>query len=422
MRAVFCCLIALTPLLLSAQVDTVRVGPTTPELNGLRYRDHSLATTVTRTHGDTTLSEAHYAIDVRHLTVAGRPVVHVTVGPLPDQPDPRVHITTLLDPRTTLPLHYEIHTTSGGMIDVDFQGTHVTGTRRLAADSALEKIDLTLPEPAFLGAYEDAALDAMPLRIGMLLRVPVLSLPISGGATVQPYFYRVLRRDTVPVNGHALPAWVVESRDTVNTNTIWLIDEPPYTYRWLRVSFRGRVTNLVQVVRLATDQPDTTHAPHIVVPTIDARPEDVATIDGIIRASYETISGPAGQARQWGRDRTLYSGSAYFVETGVTRSGAGYSHGMTYQEYADQDGPELERSGYYEREIGRSVVVFGHVASVMSAWEARSQERGPVVARGVNSIQLINDGRRWWITSINWDSERPDNQIPATLLTKSSSP
>jgi hypothetical protein len=306
------------------------------------------------------------------------------------------------------------------MIDVDFQGTHVTGTRRLAADSAVGKVDITLPEPAFLGAYEDAALDAMPLRVGMVLRVPVVSISFSGGATVQPYFYRVLRRDTVQVNGRGLPAWVVESRDTLNTNTIWLIDEAPYTYRWLRVSVRGRVTDLTQVVRPAADLPaPAAQVVHMVIPAIDPRPEDVATIDGIIRASYETISGPAGQPRQWGRDRTLYMQNAYFVETGVRASGAGYAHGMTYQEYADQAGPELERGGYYERELGRSVVVFGHVASVMSSWEARTAERGPVIARGVNSIQLINDGHRWWITSINWDSERPDNPIPAPLLATS---
>ncbi len=152
------------------------------------------------------------------------------------------------------------------------------------------------------------------------------------------------------------------------------------------------------------------------IPVVAPRPEDVATIDGIIKASYETISGPAGQPRQWSRDRTLYGPAAYFVETGVTRAGAVYTHGMTYQQYYEQDGPELERDGYFEREIGRSTEVFGHVASVMSAWEARTTEHGPIVARGVNSIQLVNDGYRWWITSINWDSERPGNQIPQGLL------
>jgi hypothetical protein len=161
--------------------------------------------------------------------------------------------------------------------------------------------------------------------------------------------------------------------------------------------------------------PGTPH--HTVVPTIEARPEDVRSIDSIIKASYETISGPAGQPRQWGRDRTLYISNAYYVQTGVDlKTGKVVSHGMTYQEYADSAGPDLEKYGYFEREIGRTIRVFGHVAIAMSAWEARTEANGKVIARGVNSIQLINDGKRWWITSINWDEETPDNPIPRDLL------
>ena len=33
--------------------------------------------------------------------------------------------------------------------------------------------------------------------------------------------------------------------------------------------------------------------------------------------------------------------------------------------------------------------------------------------RGINSIQLVRDGKRWWIASVVWDTERPDNPIPA---------
>ena len=39
-------------------------------------------------------------------------------------------------------------------------------------------------------------------------------------------------------------------------------------------------------------------APHVDVPTIAPRPEDVSTLDGIMKAFYEVISGPAGQPRQ----------------------------------------------------------------------------------------------------------------------------
>jgi hypothetical protein len=157
---------------------------------------------------------------------------------------------------------------------------------------------------------------------------------------------------------------------------------------------------------------------HIEIPMVEPRNEDVATIDGIVRASYETMAGPTGQKRQWGRDRTLYIKNAYFVETGVNpTTKKPYMKGMTYQEYADNIGPTLEKNGFFEHELGRSVRVFGHVASVTSAWETRTELKGRVTGRGINSIQLVNDGERWWITSINWDSETPENPIPKELMT-----
>jgi hypothetical protein len=152
---------------------------------------------------------------------------------------------------------------------------------------------------------------------------------------------------------------------------------------------------------------------HTVVPTIEASREDVRSIDSIIEVSYESISGPVGQPRQWGRDRTLYIPNVFYVQTGVDpKTGKVVSHSMTHQEYAESP----EKYGYFEREIGRAVKVLGHVASVMSAWEARTDANGKVIGRGVNSIQLINDGQRWWITSINWDEGTPNNPTPHDLL------
>lgn len=60
---------------------------------------------------------------------------------------------------------------------------------------------------------------------------------------------------------------------------------------------------------------------HVTVPTIPPRPDDVATVDGMIKAFYEVISGPAGQARQWARDRSLYTPGVTFVATGVGKGG-----------------------------------------------------------------------------------------------------
>ena len=38
--------------------------------------------------------------------------------------------------------------------------------------------------------------------------------------------------------------------------------------------------------------------------------------------------------------------------------------------------------------------------------------------RGINSMQLMNDGVRWWIINIYWMQESKDNPIPERYLPK----
>jgi len=51
------------------------------------------------------------------------------------------------------------------------------------------------------------------------------------------------------------------------------------------------------------------------------------------------------------------------------------------------------------------------MAQVFSTYESRHEKDGAPFARGINSIQLLWDGGRWWVATILWDSERPDNPI-----------
>src|SRR5438034_2989131 len=52
---------------------------------------------------------------------------------------------------------------------------------------------------------------------------------------------------------------------------------------------------------------------HVDVPAVAPRAADVATVDGIVKAYYDVITGPAGQPRQWSRDRSLYISDLRFV-------------------------------------------------------------------------------------------------------------
>lgn len=166
---------------------------------------------------------------------------------------------------------------------------------------------------------------------------------------------------------------------------------------------------------VAAQQPSQTPQ-HIEVPSVSARAEDVATIDGIMKAFYEVISGPAGQARQWSRDRTLYIPDIRFVAMSEGKKGQPVALIASHQQFVDYADPLLVKDGFYEAEIHRVTQRFGNIAHVFSTYESRQRENGPVIARGINSIELFYDGKRWWIASNIWDDERPDNPLPPEYL------
>jgi len=155
-------------------------------------------------------------------------------------------------------------------------------------------------------------------------------------------------------------------------------------------------------------------APPAAAQSLAARPEDVATIDGVIKAFYDVISGPAGQPRQWQRDSTLYIPRVQFVAMSV-ENGKPVPAVMDHGQFARAYNSAFVDRGFFERETKRVTKRFGNIAHVFSAYEYRATEQGPVQGRGVNSIQLYWDGTRWWIASATWDDERPDNPIPAEL-------
>lgn len=152
------------------------------------------------------------------------------------------------------------------------------------------------------------------------------------------------------------------------------------------------------------------------VPTITARPEDVGSIEGIVKASYETISGGVGVPRQWGRDRTLFASSVQYVSLSKSKAGEVRARTSDYQKYLNESDGFMVNEGFTEVELGRDISRFGNVATVLSSYEGRVQSTGKVMTRGVNIFSLYYDGKRWWIQTMMWDEESPENPIPANLL------
>jgi hypothetical protein len=154
---------------------------------------------------------------------------------------------------------------------------------------------------------------------------------------------------------------------------------------------------------------------HVPVATIPPRPGDIATIDGMVQAYYEVVSGPAGQPRDWARDRTLYIPDLRFVQVDVDKAGKLAPRITSHQEYVDTaDG--ISKTGFFEKEIHRVTERFGPIAHVWSTYESRRTESGPIIMRGINSIELFWDGQRWWIANAIWTDETKDMPIPKEYL------
>lgn len=153
------------------------------------------------------------------------------------------------------------------------------------------------------------------------------------------------------------------------------------------------------------------------IPIIPAKPEDVGSPEAIVKASFESESGPAGMPRQWARERTLFDPNTISIAAGP-EPGTGKldpRRWTTLQQYADALDAYEVKTGFVDRPMACVTDKRAFIATVTCGYEA--SENGKVVERGVDIFQLYNDGKRWWILSVVWDKESPDNPIPPELLT-----
>ena len=148
----------------------------------------------------------------------------------------------------------------------------------------------------------------------------------------------------------------------------------------------------------------------------NANPADVTSIDAIIAAAYDVISGPAGKKRNWDRERSLFIPGARLIPTAVEAGKNDVDLAplvLDVEGYIARVEPLFEKKGFYETEIARKTEQFGQIAHVWSTYESRHDPGDPIpFMRGINSIQLFHDGIRWWILSVYWQHESAAHPIP----------
>lgn len=145
-----------------------------------------------------------------------------------------------------------------------------------------------------------------------------------------------------------------------------------------------------------------------------ARAEDVESLDGMMRAIYDVISGPAGAPRDWARFRSLFIEGARLIP--INPASEAGARVLSPEDYVERGRATFAENPFYESEIARKVDRFGAMAHVFSTYEARRAPDEAPFLRGINSFQLLNHAGRWWIVTIYWQAEDAQTPLPDQYL------
>ena len=144
--------------------------------------------------------------------------------------------------------------------------------------------------------------------------------------------------------------------------------------------------------------------------------DEVGTLDGIIKAYYDVVTVKKGEKVSYTRDSLLHVPNPSVGMAKRDKDGHVKIKLITLKQFHEESDDMLEKNGFYEKEISRKVENFGAVFHVWSTYETRNTEYGPVIDRGINSIQLYFDGTRFWILSWVFDEESKVQPIPKKYL------
>jgi hypothetical protein len=146
-------------------------------------------------------------------------------------------------------------------------------------------------------------------------------------------------------------------------------------------------------------------------------PDDVKSIDSILAAMQQAIGGAPGQPRDWDRYRSLFAPDARLIAARPGAGSAATAMFLTVENFIDANKAYFEKGGFFDNEVSRRTEEFGNIAHVWSTYESRHKADDPApYIRGINSIQLLRDGERWWIVNLFWDFERENSPIPERYL------
>lgn len=147
--------------------------------------------------------------------------------------------------------------------------------------------------------------------------------------------------------------------------------------------------------------------------TPPADPADVSTPERAVKAVYETLSGKAGEARNWNRFRSLMAPDARFITESVAADGVVRRRALAVEDLIASNEKAFATQGFFEHYVIAHQDAWGHFAVVVTPYETRHAPGQAPFARGIKHLELTSDGRRWFIESIVWERETSTSRLPA---------
>jgi hypothetical protein len=145
--------------------------------------------------------------------------------------------------------------------------------------------------------------------------------------------------------------------------------------------------------------------------------KDVKSVDAIIAALYDVITGEPNSPRDWERFKYLFKPEARLIPTRKDDKGELTIKALSPEEYVQLFQSRIP-TGFFERELSRKVESYGTVTHAFSTYETKEKKDGQVTNRGINSIQLFKDKDRYYIITIFWCAESMGFTLPDKYLQK----
>lgn len=143
--------------------------------------------------------------------------------------------------------------------------------------------------------------------------------------------------------------------------------------------------------------------------------KDVQSVDAIIAALYDVITGEPNSPRDWERFKYLFKPEARLIPTRKDDKGELTIKALSPDEYVQLFQSRIP-TGFFEKELSRKTESYGTVTHVFSTYETKEKKDGPVTNRGLNSIQLFKDKDRYYIITIFWCAESMGFPLPEKYL------